>query len=173
MIDSRTQTAIKELRSDIGYEWAYIRRKEYLKDLMADHLCRAFHYRDIQEQAAINGDLLNMRLSREMVKRELGAVVSSLDELYYTKPQYEKQPRSQISDDMIARAREYPFEQLVTFDRAGFIPCPWHADKTPSLHKMRNANRLYCFSCHKSCDSIEWVMEREGLSFKDTVLKLC
>ena len=44
--------------------------------------------------------------------------------------------------------------------------CPFHADaKTPSLGVA--GNRWKCFGCGRSGDAIDWLREREGLSFQE------
>jgi DNA primase len=49
--------------------------------------------------------------------------------------------------------------------------CPFHADgKTPSLGVANN--RWKCFGCGRSGDVIDWIREREGLSFREACQQL-
>jgi DNA primase len=49
--------------------------------------------------------------------------------------------------------------------------CPFHADgKTPSLGVV--GNRWKCFGCGRSGDAIDWLREREGLSFREACQRL-
>ena len=49
--------------------------------------------------------------------------------------------------------------------------CPFHADgKTPSLGVV--GNRWKCFGCGRSGDAIDWLREREGLSFQGACERL-
>ena len=49
--------------------------------------------------------------------------------------------------------------------------CPFHADgKTPSLGVA--GNRWKCFGCGRSGDAIDWLREREGLSFQKACERL-
>jgi len=49
--------------------------------------------------------------------------------------------------------------------------CPFHADgKTPSLGVA--GNRWKCFGCGRSGDAIDWLREREGLSFQEVCKRL-
>ena len=82
-------------------------------------------------------------------------------------PKYEK-----ITDDMIERARAYPINELIEFNRAGFAPCPWHDETSPSLHHNSKNNTVHCFGCHKTVDTIGWLMDREGMKFQDAVRRL-
>jgi DNA primase len=47
--------------------------------------------------------------------------------------------------------------------------CPFHEDKNPSLSVDPVKNVWHCFGCQKGGSSIDFVMEKEGLSFKEAV----
>jgi DNA primase len=50
--------------------------------------------------------------------------------------------------------------------------CPFHNEKSPSF-KVENERRLYkCFGCGKGGDCFKWLVETEGLSFREAVEKL-
>jgi hypothetical protein len=74
-----------------------------------------------------------------------------------------------ITDNDIERAKNYPFEDLVG-TKAKFIKCPFHDDHSPSFYIKKNFG--YCFSCGKHCDTIQWCIEVEGLSFIQAVKRL-
>lgn len=74
-----------------------------------------------------------------------------------------------ISPDMIVRAREYPITELVKSNR-GTALCPFHSDKHPSMDVRKNF--YHCYSCGASGDIIDFVMKRDGLSFKAAVHRL-
>lgn len=63
--------------------------------------------------------------------------------------------------------RHYGF----TPNRAGFICCPFHHEKTPSL-KIFPDNHWHCFGCGKGGSVIDFVMELFGLRFPDAVVRL-
>ena len=51
--------------------------------------------------------------------------------------------------------------------------CPFHDDKTPSLVISPDKNLWHCLgACDEGGDVIQWVMKREGLSFRDAVALL-
>jgi DNA primase catalytic core len=52
-------------------------------------------------------------------------------------------------------------------DRVGC--CPFHEDDTPSLVVTVAKNLWHCFGCECGGDPIEWVMKREGVSFRHAV----
>jgi DNA primase catalytic core len=47
--------------------------------------------------------------------------------------------------------------------------CPFHADDTPSLSVNVAKNLFRCFGCDASGGPIDWVMKREGISFRHAV----
>lgn len=83
-----------------------------------------------------------------------------------------------ITDDDIERARQYPLENLINqpLKSAGAgkkkCCCPFHPERTPSFMVYTDQNSFHCYSCQKNGNAIDFVMETEGLSFRDTVLKL-
>jgi len=51
--------------------------------------------------------------------------------------------------------------------------CPFHPDKHPSLAVNLNTGGFYCFSCgEKGGDIVDFVMKRDGFSFKVAVQSL-
>jgi len=50
-----------------------------------------------------------------------------------------------------------------------FWQCPFHDDHDPSLTIMPDGRRWKCFGCEKSGDAIDWLMERQGITFREAV----
>ena len=64
--------------------------------------------------------------------------------------------------------KEYGFEP----NRADFICCPFHSERTPSM-KIYHGNRGYnCFGCGESGDVISFVQKYFGVSFQDALKKI-
>ncbi len=62
--------------------------------------------------------------------------------------------------------------KLVRKGRMMWGCCPFHQEKSPSF-KVENERRLYkCFGCGKGGDCFRWLVETEGLSFRESVEKL-
>ena len=60
----------------------------------------------------------------------------------------------------------------LTPNRAGYICCLWHNEKTGSL-KLYEGNRgFYCFGCGKNGSCIDIVMQLFGLNFLDACKKI-
>ena len=78
-----------------------------------------------------------------------------------------KRKNGLIEDD-IKRARNVPVEMLYDF-RIGKAICPFHEDKNPSLVVWKRANKIRCFGCNKTWDSIQFIMDLKGMEFKEAV----
>jgi len=50
--------------------------------------------------------------------------------------------------------------------------CPFHNERTPSFSVSRRRNFCYCFSCHKGGSPVNFIMEKEGISYHDALLRL-
>lgn len=50
--------------------------------------------------------------------------------------------------------------------------CPFHNERTPSFSVNRARNFCHCFSCHKGGSPINFIMEKEGISYVDALLHL-
>ncbi len=50
--------------------------------------------------------------------------------------------------------------------------CPFHNERTPSFSVNKRKNFCYCFSCKKGGSPVNFVMEKEGLSYHDALLHL-
>ena len=50
--------------------------------------------------------------------------------------------------------------------------CPFHNERTPSFSVNRRKNMCYCFSCHKGGSPVNFIMEKEGISYHDALLQL-
>lgn len=61
---------------------------------------------------------------------------------------------------------------IITKGNSKTALCPFHHEKTPSFHIDDVKGFYHCFGCGVSGDVIKFVMETEGLSFKEAVEKL-
>ncbi len=68
-----------------------------------------------------------------------------------------------VTDEEIARAREYPIKNLVKM-KGRHTLCLWHNDKNPSMY-FYNDNHTYCFVCNKHADSIDFIQKLNNLDF--------
>lgn len=100
------------------------------------------------------------------VRTEIGKITKEIERL-----DDDKKPDA-ITDEMIARAKDYPIEKLIDFDRTGKALAFCHADKTPSLSWWKKGNKATCFPCDKRFDPIDVLILRDGFTFYEAVKRL-
>lgn len=87
-----------------------------------------------------------------------------------------KKPKSStidyITEQDIDRAKEYPIDSLLDFNRAGYHTCLFHNEDTASMYYYKNTNHCWCFGCNKTADAISVYRELHGVSFIEAVKKL-
>lgn len=59
-----------------------------------------------------------------------------------------------------------------TPNRGGYICCPFHTEKTPSLRAYQEGRRFKCFGCGAGGSVIDFVMLLFGLGFREAVFKI-
>lgn len=50
--------------------------------------------------------------------------------------------------------------------------CPFHNERTPSFSVNKARNFCFCFSCKKGGSPVSFIMEKEGLSYREALLQL-
>lgn len=73
--------------------------------------------------------------------------------------------------NMVQLAQAYGFR----VNRKGFMLCPFHGDKNPSMKVYSGYlthDGFYCWSCAKHGDIIRFVREYEGLDFEQAVRRI-
>lgn len=74
-----------------------------------------------------------------------------------------------LTPQQIERAKQYPLKDLIGTNK-NITNCPFHDDRTASLN-IKN-NYFHCHGCGITGDTIKFLMEKDGLSFKEAVIKL-
>ena len=161
-------TLIREHIEFYDRDWAWERRREYLQELMVTHVEAALMLVTRQERAIEENNLIALTLITERLQGEIRSILG-LQRKLHENPAFKNRGRADISRDMIDRAKAFPFQELYPFKR-NMAPCPFHADRTPSL--SLKDNRARCFSCGRTWDTVGFVMELEGLSFPAAVRRL-
>lgn len=160
--------------------WQHERRIDYLQQSLLPDLIVLYWQQAAQlEDYIVRVRSIEMVLTQEKMQETAGKITKTLREIRERQDilngieEQGRQKHDRITPEMIERARAYPFDQLIEFNRAGFAPCPWHEETSASLHFNRTANRIHCFGCHKDMDSISYIQDREGLTFPEAVRRLC
>ena len=82
-----------------------------------------------------------------------------------------------IRDSVIQRVKDLPVKDVLEsyglqFQRRGashVCCCPLHGERTPSFHVNTARNSWHCFGCGKGGSAIDFLMERDNLSFIEAV----
>lgn len=89
-----------------------------------------------------------------------------------TKIVYKPRERNAKITDKILKAKDFPITELLEFRQSKAI-CPFHNEKSPSLHYYRATNSCYCFGgCGKPYDGIDIYRKIHNCSFKEAIEKL-
>ena len=148
---------------DIPYHDAILSRLRFVRQSMFDEL------QDIKPINRINSDsdeiifwttwnnCIDLAHEQLRLVRELGCKTNT---------------SNRITDTQIEQSRLVPIEQLIGFDRQGKALAWCHADKVPSLTWHRSKNRATCFPCGKTFNSIDVLVQRDGMTFIDAVKAL-
>lgn len=73
----------------------------------------------------------------------------------------------------IQAAKQYPMQNLLSFNAANFTKCIYHDEKTPSMYLNPQKNNVHCFSCGKNADTIDVTQQIFSKSFGEAVRFLC
>ena len=168
MMDPATRKKINELIQETDPVWVFERRKEYLKGLMTDLIVDWWYERQLHSEYVAEGKMLEDIITQEKMRSIIKQIVKYQNEIYYRRKSMSGEQLG-VTADEIRQAKEHPFEELLPVVR-GKVSCPFHDDKTPSA-SVKN-NKLHCFVCNRTWDTIDFWMELNGRSFSESVRSL-
>jgi hypothetical protein len=159
---------LSEFKGEMG-AWGKCQRLDYLYDCLIkldlDLIERQREYqksikqdRPYIERALIASFIPEIEKEITRLEREIGFIV-----------QGSQQKNKGITPEMIEQAQQYPLEYFIELKRNTAL-CPFHDDHHPSMG-IKN-NRFHCFACGAKGDVIEFVMKRDGLSFREAITTL-
>jgi len=79
--------------------------------------------------------------------------------------------RNQESNKVDVSEIKKRIESTITLNSRGFINCPFHEDKTPSMKWFPDSEVFHCFSCGWHGDLIAFIIKRDKMSFKEVIKK--
>lgn len=80
------------------------------------------------------------------------------------RPEYDKK---HFLPEEVERADSVDIDKFIKPDGRGFVCCPFHKEKTPSMHITKN--KFYCFGCGEKGKAISFLMKYQSKSFKEAV----
>jgi hypothetical protein len=119
-------------------------------------------YKNIEDEFSVwfNEEIVKVWKGEDL--NRLDKEVSKLEWLLNPK----KETLDKITEVMIERAKQFPFQNLIEIKR-NFTTCPFHSDRKPSFYIKNNWG--YCFGCGWHGDTIKFLMEKEGLTFREAI----
>ncbi|OPX95471.1 MAG: DNA primase [Syntrophorhabdus sp. PtaB.Bin006] len=163
--------AINELKKEFPQEWQNERRIEFLKERISSLIIEAWSEMDKHKDYVRRNRLIETILTKERLEEITEEILKTQAEIIRLKYPSSWGRKDEITPEMIANARAYPFSQLYQFNRNA-ARCPFHEDHTPSFMLMKD-NTAKCFgACDKSWDTIAFLMQKDGLRFPEAVRAL-
>jgi hypothetical protein len=165
---------VLELRQDyqsFPREWQFQRRRVFLMGVILSEIVR---YQRLAGHLGLyirEGNDTGIAWSRYLQDKAIKAILKAQGEIIDGRQALQGRHNDRITDEMIERAKMFPFTELYQFKR-NMARCPFHDDKTPSFALMKD-NRARCFgACGRSWDTIDFIMLKEGKSFPEAVRSL-
>jgi len=183
-LNTRTRKTVREYAKENGYPEPSLALQPILSALVVKHklsiICaeideitdRLFLLHDRIDIAIEEGNLTCIVLLRERLEEEKKKLAAMERLLKMEAPMKQKPAEGEITEEMIQRARDYPFENLLTEGlQRGRCRCKIHSGKNPTSFEVKN-NYGRCHSCGWHGDALKYFMDTQGISFPEAVRKL-
>lgn len=157
------QPDIRALKDGIKKEWADERRLEYLKDKSNAVM---FELQSLYDEYAQSRDNDEPYVERAILKTRINDVEKVLQKIRAEVKARQGIDKGKITDEQIQAARERNFTDFIELDR-GKASCPFHNERTPSFSVKDN--RGYCFGCNWHGDVIDFIQQKNGMTFVNAV----
>lgn len=169
VIMPQTRRAIRELVTDTDPLCHARARMSYLESCMTEKITEVLQLMARYQAYVRQNSVLERLLTGKDIQDGVKDICTLQGQIIGLRRTLEGKETDRITDEMIERAKNYPIADLIEV-RNRQARCPFHEDKTASMHQY--GNRLHCFSCNKSWDTIGLVMDRDGLPFRAAIRRL-
>ena len=93
---------------------------------------------------------------------------------YYTKfvkltTVVKSKSKNGVNHDQIYKANNVPIPDFYDIKPGKPIRCPFHDDKTASMHYFLKNNKVHCFGCDTNYSAINLIMKLKNIAFVDAV----
>lgn len=165
---------IKQHEKMFNRQWIDSCRESYLKEIIQRDVEKILYLMNSYENSLKNKeDIINQIYIKEGIDDKINKIRKNVTELYISKCNYsnestnsDREQSMELFQRKLDRAREYDFSKLLGSGGV-YHRCPFHLDTKPSM-VLKN-NKVTCYSCNKTWDTIQFVMDRDGLTFREAV----
>ena len=179
-LDQATQDKITQLIADYSPDFRKSQRRQYLlgyyrktfekqykrsQKYLTDTVLRVWYFMDLRDKAIEKGLLFEVVYCSEKIKEFVGILVKAQNAAYYRR----QNMVGEITGEMIRRAREFPFGELIELKR-NMACCPFHGETKPSF-SVKN-NQGHCFGCGWKGNPVDFIMKRDSLTFPEAIKRL-
>jgi DNA primase len=135
-------------------------------------MCPTVKYVPLPPAVGDHGDVTDYFIKLGRTAKDF-RLLMEVAEVIKLEPEKKEAPRkrAKVSADSAERlkaAKEVPLTTILRFNGQKFARCPFHTDKTPSLH-IFGANRCKCFSCGFQGDTVDLTMRMHNLPMKEAI----
>lgn len=160
-------TAGELLERKFYYEVESPKVRKEMKDWLSEMVefskeCQERRWKEMKELIEKSKKRLAEKMEHRGGVEEKKRILSDIKRL-------EKVLNSDITNESIERAREFPIKNLIKIERDMAL-CIDHEDKNPSMNCKNNF--VYCHSCGYHADAIGVYMKLNNCNFKEAVNKL-
>lgn len=123
-----------------------------------------------------HGDVTDFFIKLGKTKKDFSILMQVATPLPLPAPQRKRAPKKfrRGDDTRLQAAKAVSLDRFLKFNQQNFARCPFHNEKTPSLHWFGD-NRWHCFGCGEGGDVVDFILKRDNCSMAeaiDTLLKL-
>lgn len=158
----------EDIRKEHGQKWMDGRKMEFLEGKIKALKNR---WNEIIESDSKSREMDTPHWLRKVFREFKGLKrIESQLRRYHIEKYIIKNPsfaKNRVTPEEIASAMKFPFKDLVEAGKNLMTSCPFHEDKHPSFY-IKN-NYAYCFSCKKSWNTINFIMETKDFRFPEAV----
>lgn len=69
----------------------------------------------------------------------------------------------------LLKAKTVPIPLFINFNTMNSALCIWHKEQTPSMYYYKNNNKVHCFGCGVSGDTVDVVQKLNKVSLKEAI----
>ncbi len=74
-----------------------------------------------------------------------------------------------VAMDRLQQAKAVPLDEVLKFNGQNMASCPFHNEKTASLHWIKKSNRFWCFGCSVKGDAVDLAMKVKSLDMMQAI----